>query len=107
MQTTTLDEAFHSIHAFLMSLSPTDAVTISAAQNQFLSVATAGPMIMTDNTVKEVLAGNRDIYVLMSWRYRIPGDRRTFMKDFCGFYAGTFANSKICPGIHNGTFVAR
>jgi hypothetical protein len=102
-----LDPHFHAIHALLMSLYGNELSSLPANENRFLSVEASGALVVTDDDVRQVTSGNRDIYVLYSWRYRLPGRSKIFMKDFCAFYEGNFTTWHYCPGTHNGTFVAR
>lgn len=102
-----LNSSFRAIHGLLMSLSANSLSTLPANENRFLSVEASGSLVVTDDDVKKVASGSRDIYVLYSWRYQLPGGSKIFVKDFCAYYEGNFTTWHYCPGTHNATFVAR
>jgi hypothetical protein len=102
-----LDENFRGMHAFLMSFSPARLSPLPANEHHFISVLGEHSVIIRDRDVEEIASGSRALYVLVSWRYRLPHSSTIFLRDFCAYFEGTFANWKACAGKHNTTFVAR
>lgn len=102
-----LDENFRGIHALLMAFSPARLSPLPVNEQRFISVLGEHAVIITDRNAEEIASGSRALYVLVSWRYRLPHSSTIFLRDFCAYFEGTFANWKACAGKHNTTFVAR
>jgi len=107
LSSSSLDDNFRTIHAVLMTTPTEDLGTMETNEVRFMSALTSGPMVITDDAVRQVASGSRDLYVMASWRYRTPGSSKILIKDFCAFFEGNLTNWKSCPGIHNSTFAVQ
>jgi hypothetical protein len=104
-----LDAMFRRIHAVLMSHGPQELSSVGANDTNFVDVYPSNPTVITDEVVKGVTTpgSGLQLYVMVSWRYRLPGSSEIFIKDFCAYYGETFQFQKACGGTHNSTFVVR
>jgi hypothetical protein len=97
------DTNFRLLEAIFNVAPPEISPQYLPGQEPFLSVFPTG--FITDNQLQEVESGSRNLYVMVAWQYRLQNSSTVYIKEYCGYFTGTFENIKICPGNHNGTFI--
>jgi len=100
------DTDFRRLREWIMAFKSDELSQLAGGETHYTSISPTDGYI-SDPIIQGVSGGNRMLYVMVVWRYRLPHSSAVFIKEYCAFYAGTFDHFNICPGNHNGTYVAR
>ena len=104
-QSQAIDQAFDWLRAGLDAGVPHKCNQWSPGQTPFITVFPTP--VIRDADVAKPVGGDKSIYVLVAWSYRLEGSPDLYVQEYCAFFNGTLGNVKVCPGEHNGARLSR
>lgn len=97
-----LDERFETLHRQIKVTPPKYFGQLHPRDGKYTSIDVPH---FTDMARDDVLKGEKFLYMLATWRYRLQGSNVFYVRHYCAFFLRNFNHTNACAGSHDYTFV--
>lgn len=97
-----LEVYFERMHRDIKNTPPKFFSQLNPHDSKFTSIDVP---YFTDDKLDAVGQGQKYLYILATWRYRLQGSNLFYVRYYCAYYSGTFHHTNACAGNYDLTFI--